>query len=84
MPEIVEESAGLEIADVPVVPEVSHGLEGLLGAFEKLKEGLGLGNQDLSQFEHFIQDIEAENAVLRQHAEDAITVSTVEIHLIAR
>ena len=59
-------------------PEVSQGLVGLMGAFDALKDAVGYGGQDsaeLAQIEHFVQEIEAENIKLRQHAEDAIIVS---------
>lgn len=67
-PEVVEEAPAAE---------VSESLVGLMGAFDKLKEAVGYGgeNNEFNEIERFVQDIEQENAKLRQHAEDAIVVS---------
>ena len=59
-------------------PEVSQSLVGLMGAFDKLKEAVGYSGEDsghLAAIEHFVQEIENENALLRMHAMEAIQVA---------
>lgn len=60
-------------------PEVSQSLVGLMGAFDKLKEAVGYSGEDNGEFaalEHFVQEIENENAQLRMHAVEAIQVAS--------
>ncbi len=60
-------------------PEVSQSLVGLMGAFENLKQAVGYSagqeNEQFADIEHFIQEMEAENAQLRLHAVEAIQVA---------
>jgi hypothetical protein len=60
-------------------PEVSQSLVGLMGAFENLKQAVGYSadqeNEQFADIEHFIQEMEAENAQLRRHAVEAIQVA---------
>lgn len=60
-------------------PEVSQSLVGLMGAFENLKQAVGYSadqdSEEFAEFQHFIQEMEAENTQLRLHAVEAIQVA---------
>ena len=60
-------------------PEVSQSLVGLMGAFENLKQAVGYTagqeSEEFAAIEHFVQEMEAENAQLRMHAVEAINVA---------
>ncbi|KAG7671209.1 hypothetical protein Ndes2526B_g02324 [Nannochloris sp. 'desiccata'] len=59
--------------------EVSQSLVGLMGAFENLKQAVGYSaaqeSEEFAEFQHFIQEMEAENTQLRMHAVEAIQVA---------
>lgn len=63
----------------PEEPLLSESLVGLFGAFDKLKETTGFsdGGQDenVAKIQEYVENIREENEMLRQHAEDAITMA---------
>lgn len=60
-------------------PLLSESLVGLFGAFDKLKETMGFSEGDadenFTKIQEYVENIRRENDMIRQHAEDAITMA---------
>ena len=60
-------------------PALSESLVGLVGAFDRLKETMGLDgdgeSESMLQIDSYVSGIRDENEELRRHAEDAITMA---------
>ena len=60
-------------------PALSESLAGLVGAFDRLKETVGLDevgeSESMLQIDSYVSGIRDENEELRRHAEEAITMA---------
>jgi len=68
------------VVDLPAEePLLSESLVGLFGAFDKLKETMGYSedaaDENVTKIQEYVENIRRENDMLRQHAEDAITMA---------
>lgn len=67
------------VEKTPGEPLLSESLVGLFGAFDKLKETMGYSegteDENVAKIQLYAENVREENEMLRQHAEDAITMA---------